>query len=107
MRRSPGAPPLFIVCKRPGCEAIREVNRPWKQRKGGYCSSRCAALDIRNIRHADAARGGRTTALRRRQQLKARLDGMRPVDIFRLGYARGLNAKWRALHKTYELVRRA
>lgn len=98
---------LFIVCKREGCEQLREVNRPYKQRRGGYCSSRCASLATQNIRKADASRGGRVTALRKRQLLKTRLDGMQPLDIFRLGYARGLNAKWRALRKAYELVPRA
>jgi len=96
--------PLFIVCKRHGCEGIREVRRPHLQRKGGYCSSRCAAIDTRNIAKADHASAGRMSALRRRQQLKARLATLSPLAIFRLGYTRGLQAKWRTLRKVYDLV---
>jgi hypothetical protein len=96
--------PLFIVCKRPGCEQIRQVRRPYLQRRGGYCSSRCANLATHNLTRAAAAKGGRVSASHKRTALVARLDGLSKLAAFRLGYDRGLQAKWRALRRQVERV---
>lgn len=52
------------------------------------------------------AKGGRTRALRARLALLARLDGVTPVDAFKLGYHRGLQAKWRQLRRRYVVTKR-
>lgn len=98
--------PLFITCKREGCEGIREVRRPGEQRKGGYCSQRCNALDHNNILHANHHESGVSSGRARQRRLLARLDGLTPRQIFRLGYVRGLQSKYRQLAKGYVLVKR-
>jgi hypothetical protein len=92
-------PPLYLVCKRPGCGQLRHVARPWQQRKGGYCSHRCASIGTGNVKHMNPSAGGRMTAHRKRLALVARVKDLSPLDAFRLGYQRGLSSKTRQLAK--------
>lgn len=97
--------PLHIVCKRDGCENLREVRCPAYQARGGYCSQRCNALDHQNIRKAGLT-GVRNSVTARRQRLLARLDGLSNTECFRLGYKVGLYSKLRQVRRKFKLVKK-
>lgn len=100
MRRKPGAPPLFIVCQRAGCGKLREVRRPCEQQHEKYCSRRCAAFVTKNCARPGVGRlGGLECARRARRALVKRLDGLTPLEAFRLGYDRGLQSKHRQIRR--------
>lgn len=98
--------PLYLECKWPGCGRLRQVRRPCQQRRGGYCSRRCAAITNRNIARADHVAAGRESGRRRRNSIKARLRGLTKLEGFLLGYRNGLQSKWRSLRRKYVLVKR-
>lgn len=116
---------LFITCKRPGCEEIKEVRRPSQQRKGGYCSQRCNALDHANILNADHRKAGLAAGRARQRRALARLSaftdqlvalapgvdraqvGAIVLALFRRGYVTGLNSKHRQLSKKIAAIRAA
>jgi hypothetical protein len=106
MRKGKQTTPLFIVCKRTECRQLREVNRPYLQRRGGYCSRRCAAIVNQNISNAECGKGGLESGRRRQAAVVARVAGLSPIDAFRLGYVRGLQSKLRQIGKRYVLVRK-
>ncbi len=90
------APKLFRRCKRRGCGKRRDVAHPKPLERPGYCSHRCAALDQRlGVNRASAMR----------RQLMARLDGLTPLQAFRLGYVRGLESKCRQIRKKFILIK--
>lgn len=97
-------PPRFITCRRPGCDGIRQVLRPNQQRRGGYCSKRCASIDHANWKHCNHSAAGKKSAQVRRRHTLELVANLTPLDAFKVGYARGLYAKWKALRKKYELV---
>lgn len=89
----------FVLCQRPGCGAVRPVQRKRDLGLGKYCSRKCAALVNQNVTfdRAANARGGRARAAQLRAKLLADLAGKSPLEAFRLGYARGLSSKHRQL----------
>lgn len=95
--KQPRRVPLFITCKRSGCGELRQVETVEQQVKGGYCSHRCAALDHRL---------GVERARKLRAAMLERLDGLTPLEAFRLGYVRGLQSKIRQIRKRYLLVKK-
>ncbi len=48
-----------------------------------------------NIPRAAMARGGRMRAARARERLLKQIEGKTPQEIFRIGYLRGLQSKYR------------
>lgn len=97
--------PLFIQCKRPGCEGVKQVRRVCDQRKVKYCSQRCIAIVTQNIRRA--GRKGIEASVRQRQRkVLLRVKGLSPIAAFRLGYVRGLQSKLRQIRRRYVLVRK-
>lgn len=90
--------PLFVVCARVSCGKVRQVRTRCQQQRQRFCSPRCAYLGRRRaggFTKAQMALGGKIRASRARAALIARVAGMTPVDAFRAGYVKGLQAKWR------------
>jgi hypothetical protein len=104
--RWPPRGPLYIVCKRPGCEVVKEVKRPCEQREQKYCSQRCNALANQNIRRADRRAGLANSIRVRKQRVLDRVKGLDAVAAFRLGYKYGLYSKSYQLRQRYQLVKR-
>lgn len=98
--------PLYITCQRPGCEAVKQVRTPSQQRRYRFCSPRCIGLVCQNIRHG-TAKGVARSARARKARVLARVQGLVPLEAFRLGYQMGLESKLRQIRKRYQLVRKA
>lgn len=97
--------PLYIECKRPGCGRLREVRCPAHQARGGYCSQRCNALVNQNIRKA-GLKGVWGSAHQRKRRVLARIDGLTPLEAFKLGYRSGLRSKSYQIRRRYVLTKR-
>jgi hypothetical protein len=87
--------PLFITCER--CEAIKQVKNRTVQRLQRFCSKHCAtkACCSHPFNKEAQSRGGKMRASRMRTALMVKVGHLGPVEAFRLGYARGLQSKWR------------
>lgn len=87
--------PLFITCQNPRCEKVRQVRKPYEQKRRKFCSHRCAALTHKGPTKADARRGGLMNGHRRREAVRLKVADMTPLEAFRYGYTLGLQSKWR------------
>jgi hypothetical protein len=99
-------PIYYIVCQRPGCEAVKEVSRPCEQRTQKYCSQRCNALVNRNILKADRRVGLVKSIRTRKRRVLERVKGLDAVSAFKLGYKHGLYSKNYQIRQRYQLVKR-
>lgn len=96
--------PLYAVCTRRVCGKVFEVRRPFLQKKRKYCSRRCAAFMSKNLNPEAAQRALDASRRARRLAMIVRLHGMTPLEAFRLGYVRGLQAKLRKVRQRFRLV---
>ncbi|SRR5581483_9622430 len=86
----------LLTCARPECRRQKLV----KDRTQRYCSKRCAILMNPQMRNKSAnSRGGRMRAHRARMALLVRIQGKTPLEAFRMGYVRGLQASHRQITK--------
>lgn len=97
MRGQPITEPLYITCRRHGCGGKARVPNRWHQRNRRYCSKRCATLANEPIMRLVRQKGGFAAGKVRRQAVIARVQGLTPLEAFRLGYMRGLHSKHRQL----------
>lgn len=97
--------PLYIECANPQCLAIKQVKTRALQQAQRFCSRRCgtAFRMHMNLNREAQSRGGKMRAHRMRVALMEKLKDMTLADAFRLGYARGLQSKWRQTRR----IRRA
>ena len=91
--------PLYITCEREACGAVIRVKNRALQQVQRFCSRRCATLmcAVNNLYREAQSRGGKTRAHRARLALIQRVQGLSPVEAFRVGYLRGLGSKHRQL----------
>lgn len=99
MRGQPITEPLFIFCRRHACGAKVRVPNRWHQRTRRYCSKRCATIALEPIMRLVRQKGGYASGKLRQRALLARVQGMTPVEAFRVGYLRGLQSKHRQLRR--------
>ena len=89
--------PLFITCQNPRCGKLKQVRKPCEQHKTQYCSRSCASVMNASKEHCRA--GGLERARRARLKIRQRVDGLAPIEAFRLGYTLGLRSKTRQLQR--------
>ena len=100
-------PIRYITCQRPGCGQIREVNRPCEQRTRKFCSKRCANLVVCNVtRNGNHRLGVEKSVATRKRKVLARVEGLSPLQAFKLGYKCGIESKCRQIRKHYILTKR-
>lgn len=91
--------PLFMTCKRHGCEGIRKVRNRWEQRTAKYCTRRCAALVATNLNTVDpresGRKGGLVTGVKRRAATFEKVKLLTPMQAYRKGRMEG----WHAGHR--------
>lgn len=91
--------PLFMTCKRDGCEGIRQVRNRWEQRKAKYCSRRCASMIAKNLNTVDpresGRQGGLVTGIKRRAATFEKVKLLTPMQAYRKGRMEG----WHAGHR--------
>ena len=89
----------FIVCQNPRCGAVKPVRSPYEQRTVKYCSHSCTSTMTKNLTHAAQRAGGLQSKKVRAARALARIQGMRPLEIWRAAYSQGWKAGARSARR--------
>lgn len=105
-RRGTTKVPYFYECQRPSCGQLKQVRRPSEQKRHKYCSRKCAAMVLQNIKRA-YRKGVENSARARMRRVVDRVAGLSAIEAFRVGYDCGLRSKLRQLRKRYTFQKKA
>lgn len=96
----------YAMCQREGCENVFQLRRPSERGKRKFCSQRCNGMAYQRFSKEAMDRGRAKGIVTHKRKVLARIDGLTPLEAFKLGYQCGQRTKHTRLRAKYLLVKK-